>query len=129
MPKILQEAPERCVKIGRLYGMAQTLTVLPRRPGPPSATKAARLAAAAHKKNLYRSARDLVRQHAPRPENLRSRSILTASCGDISTRIAKIRVGPVPLVRRDEGVAWRKSGSANLCSESADTDLVCQQDG
>jgi hypothetical protein len=47
----------------------------------------------------------------------------TFDCGDprdISTRIAKIRVGPVLLVRRDEAVEARPFGSANLCSDSAD---------
>ena len=38
MPEILQEAPESCVRIGRLYGMFQTLTVVPRRPRPRAAT-------------------------------------------------------------------------------------------
>jgi hypothetical protein len=28
-PKILQEAPESCVEIGRLYGMFQTLIAIP----------------------------------------------------------------------------------------------------
>jgi len=46
-----------------------------------------------------------------------------------STRIAKIRVGPVLPVRRDEAVEPGPFGSANLGSESADTDLACQQDG
>ncbi len=46
-----------------------------------------------------------------------------------STRIAKIRVGRVLLVRRDEAIEPGPFGSANLGSESADTDLACQQDG
>jgi hypothetical protein len=49
--------------------------------------------------------------------------------GDISTRIARIRVSPVLLVGRDEAVELRRFGSANLGGESVDTDLACQQDG
>jgi hypothetical protein len=46
-----------------------------------------------------------------------------------SNRITKIRVGRVLLVRRDEAIEPGQFGSANLRSESADTDLACQQDG
>jgi hypothetical protein len=53
---------------------------------------------------------------------------LTASCGGISTRIAKIRVDPVLPIHRDEAVEPGLFGLANLCSESADTDLARQQD-
>ena len=37
MPKLLQEAAETIVKMGRLCGMFQSLSVVPRRPGPRAA--------------------------------------------------------------------------------------------
>jgi hypothetical protein len=46
-----------------------------------------------------------------------------------STRIAKIRDCRVLLVSRDGAVEPGPFGSANLRSQSADTDLACQQDG